>query len=141
VSQEEKIEYHQLSVGYEFPPSSYRLDAATVAAYCQAVEETGDLYHNTGLVPPMAVAAYAMASLAGHISMPPGAIHVSQEMEFLNEVTTEDTITSHPKVSRNQDRGRFHMLTIDLNVCNQHQQAVLAGKTSFILPQQNDDGA
>ena len=56
MSKEAKIEYHQLSVGYEFPPASFRLDAATVASYCQAVAEASDLYQGTGLVPPMAVA-------------------------------------------------------------------------------------
>ena len=133
---EEKIEYHQLSVGYEFPPASHRLDAAMVTAYCLAVEEASDLYH--GLVPPMAVAAYAMAALAEHINMPPGTIHVSQELEFLKELTIEDTITSYPKVIRNQERGRLHMLAVELNVFNQHQQAVMTGKTSFILPQQDE---
>ena len=135
---EQKVGYCQLEAGYEFPPSSYKLDSSIVATYLKAVEETSSLYQDTELVPPMAVAAYAMAALSEGISLPPGTIHVSQEFEFLDTVSTKDTVTSYAKVSRRQDRGKFHLLTVFLNVFNQNQKKVLAGKTSFILPKQDD---
>ena len=135
---EQKVGYSQLEAGYEFPPSSYKLDSSIVATYLKAVEETSSLYQDTELVPPMAVAAYAMAALSESISLPPGTIHVSQEFEFMDAVSTKDTVTSYAKVSRRQDRGKFHLLTVFLNVFNQNQKKVLAGKTSFILPKQDD---
>jgi len=131
---EQKVEYKQLEAGYEFPPSSYKLDSSMVAMYLKAVEDTSSLYQDTELVPPMAVAAYAMAALSESISLPSGTIHVSQELEFIDTVSIKDTITSYAKVSRKQSRGKFHLLTVELNVFNQRQKAVLAGKTSFILP-------
>ena len=135
---EQKVGYSQLEAGYEFPPSSYKLDSSIVATYLKAVEETSSLYQDSELVPPMAVAAYAMAALSESISLPPGTIHVSQEFEFMDAVSTKDTVTSYAKVSRRQDRGKFHLLTVYLNVFNQDQQKVLAGKTSFVLPKQDD---
>ncbi len=134
-----KIEYDQLVTGYEFPPSSYRLDSSTVVTYLKAVEETSSLYQDTGLVPPTAIAAYAMAALSESICLPPGVIHVSQELEFIDPVSIKDTITSYAKVSRKQSRSKFHLLIIDLNVFNQNQKAVLTGKTSFILPEHDKD--
>lgn len=131
---QQKIKYSQLEAGYEFPPSSYKLASSIVATYLKAVGETSSLHQDTEIVPPMAVAAYAMAALLEGICLPPGAIHVSQELEFIGTVSINDTLTSYTKVSRKRDRGRFHVLTIDLNVFNQKQEAVLAGKTSFILP-------
>jgi len=136
---EQKVEYSQLEAGYEFPPSSYKLDSSMVAMYLKAVEDTSSLYQDTELVPPMAVAAYAMAALSESISLPSGTIHVSQELEFIDTVSIKDTITSYAKVSRKQSRGKFHLLTIELNVFNQRQKAVLAGKTSFILPAYGED--
>ena len=50
-----------------------------------------------------------------------------------------DTLVSYARVNRKQSRGKFHMLTIDLNVFNQKQKLVLAGKTSFIIPQPDGD--
>jgi acyl dehydratase len=125
--------------GYEFPPSTYKLDSSTVATYLKAVEETSSLYQDTEVVPPTAIAAYAMAALSENISLPPGAIHVSQEFEFLDSVTINDTLISCAKVSRKQSRGKFHLLTINLNVFNQNQKAVLTGKTSFILPENEEN--
>ena len=138
--EQKKVEYSQLEAGYEFSPASYKLDPATVAAYCQAVEETSSLYQDTGLVPPMAIAAFAMATLSEGLSLPSGAIHVSQEIEFIHTVSIGDTITCHSRVSRRQNRGKFHLLAIDLNVFNQDGRAVMAGKTSFILPAQYEEG-
>ena len=136
---EQKIEYSQLEAGYEFPPSSYKLDNSIVATYLKAVEDMSSLYQDTGLIPPMVIAAYAMAALSEGICLPPGAIHVSQEFEFINTANINDTFVSYARVSRKQRRGKFHLLVIDLNVSNQKQKAVLAGKTSFILPEYGED--
>jgi len=128
------IEFHDLNVGHWFPPARYQLDSGMVAAYLEAVEETSVLYRESDLVPPMAVAALAMAALSESLAFPSGAIHVSQELEFMDVVTTGDSLTSHASVSRKQERGKLHMLTIDFNVVNQAEKPVLSGKTSFILP-------
>ena len=136
---EQKIEYSQLEAGYEFPPSSYKLDNSIVATYLKAVEDMSSLYQDAGLIPPMAIAAYAMAALSESMCLPPGAIHVSQEFEFINTANINDTVVSCARVRRKQRRGKFHLLVIDLNVSNQKQKAVLAGKTSFILPEYGED--
>jgi acyl dehydratase len=128
------MEYHQLEVGNEFPPTQYQVDSATVAAYLEAVQETSSLYRDTSIVPPLAVAARAMAALSEALSFPSGAIHVSQELEFMAMVSTRDELTSRARVSRKQDRGKLHLLTIDFQVVNQAGSPVLSGKTSFILP-------
>ncbi len=137
--EKQKIKYSQLEVGYEFPPSSYKLDSSMVTTYLKAVEDASALYQDTVLVPPMAIAAHAMASLSESICLPPGTIHVSQEFEFIDAVSINDTLISYAKVSRKQSRGKFHLLIVDLNVVNQNQKAVLTGKTSFILPEHSED--
>lgn len=129
-----KAEYHQLFVGFEFPPQSYTLDTATVSAYLEATRETNDIYRAEGLVPPMAVTALAMASLGGAIKMPAGTIHVSQELEFLKLVKVGDVITCSSKISRKQDRGGLHLMNTDIAVLNQNQEKVLTGRVGFILP-------
>jgi len=139
MTKQPKLEYRQIEVGYEFPPTSYKLDASMVSAYLKAVEETSRLYRDTELVPPMAIAAYAMAALSQGISLPPGTIHVNQGLEFLNTVSVRDTITCQAKVSRKQNRGRLHLMTIDLDVFNQNQKKVLAGKVGFVLPEYDED--
>ena len=137
--EKQKIEYSQLVTGHRFAPSSYKLDFSVVTSYLRAVGDTSSPYQDTGLVPPMAIAAYAMAALSDAICLPPGTIHVSQEFDFLDTAGINDTFTSYATVSKNQSRGKFHLLIVDINVINQHQGAVLSGRTSFILPASSED--
>ena len=132
--EQRKTEYQDLKAGQKLPPAAFQIDSKTVADYLKAVEEDNAIYENTGLVPPMAVAALALKSLIGAISMPPGTIHVSQEFEFIDTVNTQDTLTSRAGVNKIQERGKLHLISVDINVSNQEQKPVLAGKTSFILP-------
>ncbi len=136
MSEHEKTGYQDLKAGQEFPPAAFQVDSEIVADYLKAVEENNAIYQNTGLVPPMALAALALKALINTISMPPGTIHVSQEFEFIAAANTQDTLTSQAKVSRVQERGKLHLMTVDINVVNQEQKPVLAGKTSFVLPVQ-----
>jgi hypothetical protein len=130
---QQKVDCEQLAAGDEFPAASYRVDSSTVAGYLSAVG--GDDARYRVLVPPMAIAARAMAALSHSISFPPGAIHLSQEVETTGTASTEDTLTSHARVLRRQERGRFRILTIALSVHNQRKEQVLSGKTSFMLPE------
>ena len=132
---EQKIEYSQLETGYQLPPSTYKLDDSIVSTYLKAVDDTSYPYQDTNLVPPMAIAASAMAALSRCIYLPPGAIHVSQELGFTDMVNIGESLTSYARVSRKWSRGKFHLLDVELNVCNQNQKTVLTGKTGFILPQ------
>lgn len=134
VPENRKIDIREAAAGYRFPPVSYRIDSAGVADYLGAVDEDDARYRDTGLVPPMAVAALALAALSEGMTMPPGAIHVSQEVEFLAVVSTADTVTSRATVTRSQNRGKFHMITVNLSAVNQGEKEVMTGKTGFILP-------
>jgi acyl dehydratase len=102
MAENRKIAYQDLKAGQEFPAAAFQVDSATASDYLKAVEEDSVIYQNTGLVPPMAVAALALKALINAISMPPGTIHVSQEFEFMAAVSTQDTLTSRATVSRIQ---------------------------------------
>jgi len=137
----QKVQPDQLETGYELPPLSYNLDAEVIAKYLEAVGESSSLYWQsdnrqalTGLVPPLAITTYAMTLLLQRLSLPPGSIHVTQEIEFLKEVRVGTTITCHARVSQNWKRGKFHLLTIDLSILDQSKEPVQSGKVGFILP-------
>ena len=137
----EQIDYRQLEAGYEFPPISYRIDSSMVDAYLEAVEEDSSLYRDSDLVPPMAIAAQALAALSKAVSFPDGAVHISQVVEFVDTADTRDTITSYASVGRIQKRSRFHLLSINLSACKDGDRVVFRGKTDFILPEKNESSA
>ena len=122
-SDQSKVRLDQLDIGYEFSPASYNLDAEIVSEYLEAVGEASSLYQQsgnpralTGLIPPMAVATFAMTALSQRLSLSPGSIHITQELEFLKAIEVGDKITCHARVSRKWERGKFQLLTIDLSV-------------------------
>ncbi len=126
--------------GLEFPPSQFELTADMVAAYIEAVDEPGEMYRGTGLVPPTAVAAFAMTELSRSLTIPPGSVHVAQELSFLGTVTTGETVTCTSRVSRKVDRGQMHLVSIDIRVHNREQKPVLTGRLTFMLPPTAPDG-
>lgn len=129
-----KIEYFQLTVGFEFPPQSYNMDADLVSLYLDATRDSSELFLSGKLVPPMAVTAYAMNALSQAVALPSGTIHVTQELDFLKTVKVGDTIVCFSKVSRKVDRSGMRLMNIDLTVTNQSAETVLTGKVGFILP-------
>jgi acyl dehydratase len=135
MAEQAKAEYYQLFVGFEFPPQSYTLDSSTVALYLDATRESNDLFRKEGLVPPMAVTAFAMSSLAQNVTMPSGTIHVSQDLDFLKLVKVGDTITCYSTVSRKVDRGGLRLMNTDITVLNQNEEKVLTGRVGFVLPE------
>jgi hypothetical protein len=130
-----KIDYQELTPGYEFAPVGFQLDSDEVMKYLNAVEDCNNIYQENMLVPPMAIAALAMAAMSSGMTLPPGAIHVSQNLEFVGAVHIGEKLASYARVNRKVERGRFHMLNIGIDVQNQQKQTVLAGETGFILPQ------
>jgi len=128
------ISYEDLVPGYEFPPVSYELNASTVSGYLKAVDSPGEIEVLGGFVPPLAIAAYAMAAAGGLLSLPPGAIHASQEFEFFKLVPIGAVIHCQTKVARKLARGKMHMLVLELNIFEQNKKKVQSGKATIILP-------
>lgn len=123
------VDYDELSVGYEFPVASYELDAALVSRYLKAVDSPGDDH-----VPPLAVAARALAAMAGWLSLPGGTIHASQEFEFFKLVSVGSTVECRARVARKLARGSMRMLVLQLDVFDQTKERVQSGKATIILP-------
>jgi len=131
---QQKIDYEKLATGYEFEPSVFSIDGKSVDKYLNAVEGKRSIYEKSNTVPPMSIAALAMTAMAEGLSMPPGAVHVSQDIRFLNRARVDENLTSYARVNRIVKRGKIHMLSIGINVVNDKNISVLSGETSFILP-------
>ena len=136
--QQPKVQYEWLETGYQLPPASYDISAKVVSQYLEAVDESSDLYYQpdnrqvlTGLVPPMAIVAYTIATLLQSLSLPPGTIHITQKIEHLKTLSVGTRITCYAKVSRKQERGNLCLLTIDLNAFDENQNLVLSGKSGI----------
>jgi len=122
-------DYESLTPGQSFPRVEYALDAAAVELYVAAVGAT-----RTGHVPPLAVAARAIASLGGLISLPPGTIHASQDFEFNRLVPVGARVTCQATVVRKLSRGPMRMLTLETVIEDEAGQTVQKGRSTIVLP-------
>ena len=125
--------FDQLVVGYEFPTTSYHLTESVIFKYLEAVGGQRHLL-TSGIVPPLAIAAYAMTALSKSFSVPKGAIHVAQELEFLKLVPIGTTITCSGRVAQKVQRGGLHLLALEINALNQDKEKVLSGKATIAVP-------
>ena len=129
------LSFDQLVAGYEFPPISYELNASIISKYLEAVgRRSGQHPPAPEFVPPLAIAAYVMTALSKSLVLPPGSIHASQELEFFKLVPIGTTINCQGRVAQKLNRGKLHLLTIELNALNQDKEKVLSGKATLVLP-------
>jgi len=123
------ISFEDLTLGYEFPPTSYELSPSLISKYLKAVDSVGDDF-----VPPLAIAARAMTAMTEVLSLPPGAIHASQDFEFYKLVPIGAIVSCQAKVVRKLARGSMRMLVLELNVFDRSKEKVQSGKATIILP-------
>ena len=125
------ISYEELTPGYKFPPATYELSASFVSKYLKAVDAAGD-----GFVPPMAIAACAIAAMANSIPVPAGtvAIHASQELEFFKSVPVGTTVECHIGVAQKIGRGKMSMLVLEIDTFAKGSEKVQSGKATIALP-------
>ncbi len=123
------ISYEDLTLGYEFPPTSYELSPSLISKYLKAVDSARDDF-----VPPLTIAAHAMTAITGSLSLPPGTIHASQDFEFCKLVPIGAVVNCQAKVLRKLTRGNMRMLVLELNIFDQSKEKVQSGKATIILP-------
>jgi len=111
------------------------LKPSVVAKYLEAVgRPSGQDAPTLEFVPPMAIAAYTMLVMSQSLSLPPGSIHASQELEFLKLVPIGTTIDCRGRVAQKVNRGNLHLLVIELDAVSQEQEKVLTGQATIVVP-------
>jgi len=122
--------YDDLTPGHEFPPVEYVLDESSISAYVEAVGAATRPY-----VPPLAVAARAIASLGELMEMPAGTIHASQDFDFSALVPVGARVVCAAKVLRKLARGPMRMLTLEMVVSDTDGNVVQRGRSTVVLPE------
>jgi hypothetical protein len=128
MAQRAMTNYHEIAAGYRYPVSSFKPEAATVSDYLRATGDSHPFFTNLQQVPPLLVAAGALAELARGMHSPAGTVHTAQELEFRGIVRTCENLTLQARVENRIDRGELHTLTTGFSVLNNRGETVLAGR-------------
>ena len=108
--------------------------AERAAAYAAATGDGCALYAEDGVVPPMAVAALALAEAMAAVNLPAGAVHTGQEFAFLRPVPANAEANVTASVAVNGVRRGTRIFALDLRADLDGEPA-LEGRTSLAIPE------
>jgi len=123
-----------LPKGHQMPPSTFELSPQWVREYAAAVEDEAIGALDGSLVPPMAVAALAVRSLLEAAKLPPGAIHLGQEMSLLEPVRVGERLAVQAQVASRGERQGWIVMGIDLNVEGGDGRPAMQGRALLTMP-------
>ena len=122
-----------LEKGYRFPPASFDLSPDWVAEYISATEDTSAATLGE-FVPPMALAALAIRALLSQSGLPPGAIHVAQDLAFARSVSVGEALTASAEVSSRGERAGWVLMSVGLRVEDGSGDPVMIGRATITFP-------
>ncbi|MFQ5860909.1 MAG: hypothetical protein ACE5IG_05090 [Dehalococcoidia bacterium] len=114
----------------------WRVEPQAVEAYLEATEDSLTLYRERGLVPPAGLAAWALGSLLQWLALPPGAVHVAQEVEMQRPVQWGEELVCTARLAQSSLRGGSQFLVVEFALADGDGVEVLQGKATVLLPSQ-----
>jgi acyl dehydratase len=123
-----------LPKGYQMPPFAFELSPEWVREYVGAVEDEAIGPLDERLVPPMAVAALAVRSLLDGAQLPPGAVHLGQELSSLKPVRVGQRLSVRARIASRGERQGWILMGIDLNVEDDNRDPVMNGRATLTMP-------
>jgi acyl dehydratase len=122
-----------LQKGHEFPAAEFDLSPDWVSDYVAAAEDATIPALGPDAVPPMAVAALSIRALLEASGLPPGAIHVGQELAFHRAACVGDRLGVTARVVSRGERAGWVLMGVDLNVARAGQD-VMSGRAVVTFP-------
>ena len=110
---------------------TWNLTPDWVSAYREA---TADKAVEGEVVPPLALAARALAGLLEELKLPGGAVHGGQEIECHRAASIGDEVHISADVGRRSQRGDFSFIVAGFRVCGTDDEPLVTGKCTVILP-------
>jgi acyl dehydratase len=117
----------------DFDLGSWTVTQEMVGQYLEAVGDANPQYYAYRLVPPLALAAYALGALLKRLDLPPGAIHSLQEVETLQPVGFDQEIKATARLERPRRRGDLEFISAGYRLEDSQGRPVQAGKGTVLI--------
>ena len=124
----------EIEAGRAVDLGTWTLAGEAVKQYLDAVGDELDIYTETGLVPPLALCAWALGAMLDKLSLPAGTIHSIQEVEAVAGVAAGDVIRGKAVPERPRSRGGLRFTTVVYTLYNVAGDPVQRGKTTVLTP-------
>jgi acyl dehydratase len=129
-----KPSLESLSKGHTFAATTFELTPEWVKSYIGSVEDGAIGALGGDAVPPMAVAALSIRALLEQAALPPGAVHLGQELRFQRPVSAGDSLVARASIISRGERQGWALLGIDLQVEDGAGRQVMTGRSTLTFP-------
>jgi len=122
-----------LDKGYRFAPVEFGLSHEWVQSYVNAVGDQA-IAGVGAYAPPMSLAALAIRALLEQSSLPPGSIHVGQELSFLRPAAVGERLYVRAGVFSRGQRQGWVVMGVGLAVVDAADKVVMDGRATITFP-------
>jgi len=123
-----------LPKGHEFDIGAVDVTPEGVERYLAAVEDTNTVYAESGLAPPVALAAIALKQLLDMIELPDGTLHIGQEIEAHGGVALGAKLSMRGWIAQRSVRQGMVISVIEFALTPDGSDApVLTGRTTAMV--------
>jgi hypothetical protein len=119
-----------LPKGHEFAETRFELSRGWAAEYRAAVEDQT----NSANLPPLALATFSIRALLDQAALPEGAIHVSQELSFLNRAEMGGVAVARARVASRGERQGWVLMSIEITVDANSGAQMMSGRATITFP-------
>ena len=127
----ERLQFRTLQRGDQLPPLQIEFDADDVRAYLEATGEPAERW--TDVVPPLALGALVFGALLEYMPLPDGAVHVSQEFDFLHAVTPGEPTEARITAAQRSERAGSIVVIFAIEV-HAGGRLVMDGRATVMAP-------
>ncbi len=121
-------------MGQEFSLGQWVIEQSFVDEYLGAVADDSSIYTDLETAPPMALAARVIGALLKELSLPPGTLHASQEIDCKRMVHWGEEVTCVAKLSRARDRGDWRFISAEFTLSSTYGETLISGKSTVLVP-------
>lgn len=123
-----------LEKGHDFAQAEFDLSPGWVSAYTLAVEDDAISRVEPDAVPPMAIAALSIRALLDQAVLPPGTVHVGQEITFLRSARAGERLTASARILSRGERQGWVLMVVDMSVAGSGGDVVMNGRATLTFP-------
>ena len=122
------------TVGQELKEVRVTLAASMVSGYIAVVGDQSSIYAEAGLVPITALAAIGVRTLLAGLGLPPGAIHVAQELESRGVARVGQSVLCRARVAQASQRRDATFAVLEFTLTDDQGESILEGRTTILVP-------
>jgi hypothetical protein len=120
-----------LPKGHEFAETKFELTPDWAAEYRSSVEDQTTAPED---LPPLALAAFSIRALLEQAELPDGAIHVSQELSFLNRAELGGRVVARARVASRGERQGWVLMSMELAIDGEGGKSLMCGRATITFP-------